>query len=77
MRERLKKTLALEETLGANWLNKVGVAFLVLGVVSLLVYQFGGTPAGKIFLGYTGACLLHHLRYEPRRGGTRAFFRSG
>lgn len=45
----------LEETLGGNWLNKLGIVILVFGVVSFLIWQFGGTPGGKIFLGYLTA----------------------
>ncbi len=45
----------LEETLGGNWLNKLGIVILVFGVVSFLIWQFGGTPHGKIFLGYLTA----------------------
>ncbi|MGH8459647.1 MAG: DUF2339 domain-containing protein, partial [Nevskiales bacterium] len=45
----------LEETLGGNWLNKLGIVILVFGVVSFLIWQFGGTAGGKIFLGYLTA----------------------
>ena len=45
----------LEETLGGNWLNKLGIVILAFGVVSFLIWQFGGTPGGKIVLGYLTA----------------------
>lgn len=56
--QRLRSALDLEETLGANWLNKVGITLLVLGVASFLIYQFGGTPGGKVTLGFIGGALL-------------------
>ena len=42
----------LEEALGANWLNKIGVVILVTGVALFLVYQLRQVgPAGKILVG--------------------------
>jgi hypothetical protein len=32
MRERMKKVSSIEETLGTNWLNKLGIIILVMGV---------------------------------------------
>jgi hypothetical protein len=45
-------TAELEELIGGNWLNKIGVAALVIGVALLTTYtlQYVG-PAGKIALG--------------------------
>ncbi len=46
--------------LGTNWLNKLGIVLLVLGVAFFLAYElktFG--PAGKVLVGYvTGAVML-------------------
>jgi Zn-dependent protease with chaperone function len=33
-------------------LNKLGVVLLVMGVALFLGYEFGGSPAGRVFLGY-------------------------
>ena len=50
----------LEETLGANWLNKLGAALLVLGVVFFLSYQLRTLgPLGKDLVGLAiGGTLL-------------------
>ncbi|MGH9555577.1 MAG: DUF2339 domain-containing protein, partial [Terriglobales bacterium] len=53
--EAASKRATLEETLGGNWLNKLGIVILVFGVVFFLIWKFGGTPGGKIFLGYLTA----------------------
>jgi len=43
----------LEESLGANWLNKIGTAAFVIGVALLLNYSMHYLgPQGKIALGY-------------------------
>lgn len=50
---RLRGWADLEERLGANWLNKIGVAAFVMGTAFFLNYsirQLG--PAGKITVGY-------------------------
>ena len=69
--ERFKSSLDLEETLETDWLNKLGIVILVLGVAFFLAYQRKTLgPAGKVLVGYTvGAVLLgagiwferHHL----------------
>lgn len=44
---------ALEETLGTNWLNKLGITILVLGLGLFGVYELGQLgPAGKVGLSY-------------------------
>lgn len=55
-----KSFFDLEETLGTNWLTKLGVILLVLGVVLFLASQWEKIPAiGKIGLGFAvGAGLL-------------------
>jgi hypothetical protein len=42
----MKSVFALEETLGTNWLNKLGIIILVLGVALFGVYEFNqlGAP---------------------------------
>ncbi|MGC2719282.1 MAG: DUF2339 domain-containing protein [Candidatus Acidiferrales bacterium] len=49
----------LEEVLGANWLNKIGITALVIGMALLLNYtmRYLG-PGGKILLGYVCSALL-------------------
>jgi hypothetical protein len=56
-RQRMKSVFALEETLGTNWLNKLGIVILVLGVALFGNYELGQlSPAGKVFLSYV-VCL--------------------
>ncbi|HLX82447.1 MAG TPA: DUF2339 domain-containing protein [Terriglobales bacterium] len=46
------RELGLEEMLGTNWLNKIGVGILVLGLAFFLAYQLQNLgPAGKVLLG--------------------------
>jgi len=57
--QHLKSSLDLEETLGTNWLNKLGIAILVLGVAFFLAYQLKTLgPAGKVLVGYAVGGLL-------------------
>ena len=49
----------LEETLGANWLNKIGTTAFVIGVALLLNYSMHYLgPVGKIALGYVLSATL-------------------
>jgi len=50
----------IEEALGTNWLSKLGITGLVLGVAFFLVYQMRTMgPGGKVMLGlFTGAAML-------------------
>ncbi len=57
--ERVKSSLDVEEMLGTNWLNKLGIVILVLGVAFFLAYQlktFG--PAGKVLVGFVTAGVM-------------------
>jgi uncharacterized membrane protein len=59
----------MEEMLGANWLNKLGVIILVIGVALFLAYQLKTLgPAGKILVGYvvSAALLIAGLLFEKR-----------
>jgi uncharacterized membrane protein len=48
-----RSLLNLEETLGTNWLNKLGITILVIGVALFLAYQLRELgPQGKITVGY-------------------------
>ena len=49
----------LEEALGANWLNKIGIVILVIGVALFLVYQLRQVgAAGKILVGLSVSAAL-------------------
>jgi hypothetical protein len=59
----------MEEMLGTNWLNKLGVIILVIGMALFLTYELKTLgPAGKILVGYVvGAALLTlGLLFEKR-----------
>ncbi len=58
--EKLRKALDLEETLGTNWLNKLGIVILVLGVALFGMYELSELgPHGKVLLlASLGAALL-------------------
>jgi Predicted membrane protein (DUF2339) len=58
-RQRLKSVFALEETLGTNWLNKLGIIILVLGVALFGIYELGQLgPLGKVGLSYVVSLML-------------------
>ncbi|HET7101924.1 MAG TPA: DUF2339 domain-containing protein, partial [Terriglobia bacterium] len=59
----------LEETLGTNWLNKLGIIILVIGVALFIGYQLRTLgPAGKDIVGLVvaAAMLGAGIRYERR-----------
>ncbi len=57
--DRVKSALDIEEALGTNWLNKLGIVILVLGVAFFLAYQLKTLgPAGKVLVGYVVGGLL-------------------
>jgi len=76
--DRVHSALNLEETLGANWLNKLGVVILVIGVFLFLGYEWRQMgPAGKITLGYlVSAVLLGGGFFLERRERYRIFARA-
>lgn len=50
---KAKSLLDAEEVLGTNWLNKLGVIILVIGVALFLAYELKALgPAGKILVGF-------------------------
>ncbi len=56
---RLKSSLDIEEMLGTNWLNKLGIVILVLGVAFFLAYQLKALgPAGKVLVGFVTAAVI-------------------
>jgi Predicted membrane protein (DUF2339) len=55
----VRSALDLEQMLGANWLSKIGVAILVLGVAFFLAWQLRELgPAGKVSVGVLVAAAL-------------------
>src|SRR5579872_2859219 len=64
------RLLNLEEALGTNWLNKLGIVILVIGVALFLAYQMRELgPAGKVMTGYlvSAAMLGAGVLFERRR----------
>jgi uncharacterized membrane protein len=54
-----RNILNLEETLGTNWLNKLGILILVIGVALFLAYEMRELgPAGKVGLGFTVCAVM-------------------
>src|SRR5437870_10659097 len=57
--KRMKSVFALEETLGRNWLNKLGITLLVLGIASFGIYELGQLgPLGKVGVSYAVSVAL-------------------
>jgi Predicted membrane protein (DUF2339) len=56
LRQRLKNVSSIEETLGTNWLNKLGIIILVVGVALFGIYELQALgPAGKVGISYAAA----------------------
>ncbi|HZD33381.1 MAG TPA: DUF2339 domain-containing protein, partial [Candidatus Angelobacter sp.] len=77
--DRLKGGLDLEEAMGANWLNKIGIVILVIGVALFLAYQLRQVgPAGKVLVGVlVSAALLGSGIWMERKPGYRVLGRAG
>src|SRR6202045_2177381 len=57
--DRFKSSLDIEEMMGTNWLNKLGIIILVLGVAFFLAYQLKTLgPAGKVMVGFATAAVM-------------------
>ena len=57
--QRMKTVSAIEETLGTNWLNKLGIIILVVGVALFGIYELGALgPLGKVGISYLAAFSL-------------------
>jgi hypothetical protein len=77
--QRFKSSLDLEETLGTDWLNRLGIVILVLGVAFFLAYELKTLgPVGKVLVGYAVSAVLlgagvwferHHLYRTLARAG--------
>ncbi len=74
-----KHSLSLEERLGANWLNKLGIVILVIGVTFFLAYQLHTLgPLGKTSVGYViSVTLLVGGLLLERRKKYQVFARAG
>ena len=77
--DRFKSSLDVEEMLGTNWLNKLGIVILVLGVAFFLAYQLKALgPAGKVLVGFvTAAVMLGAGIWFDRRERYRILARAG
>jgi hypothetical protein len=57
--QRMKTVSAIEETLGTNWLNKLGIIILVVGVALFGIYELGALgPLGKVGISYLASSFL-------------------
>jgi uncharacterized membrane protein len=57
--DRLKSSFDIEEMLGTNWLNKLGIVIFVLGVAFFLAYQLKTLgPGGKVLVGFVTAAVI-------------------
>src|SRR6185369_9383728 len=51
-----RSIFAIEETLGRNWLNKLGITLVVIGIASFGIYELGQVgPLGKVIASYAAA----------------------
>src|SRR4029077_8973053 len=74
-----KSALDLEEMLGTNWLNKIGISILVLGIAFFLAYQIRTLgPTGKVSVGYlVAAAMLSAGIWFERQERYRILARAG
>jgi len=72
-------SFSLEERLGANWLNKLGIAILVIGIAFFLAYELQTWgPVGKVACGYAvGLAMLAGGVWLERKPTYRIFARGG
>ena len=77
--DSVKGGFNLEEALGANWLNKIGIVILVFGVAFFLAYQLRQVgPAGKVLVGtLVSAAMLAAGIFLERRSGYGMIGRAG
>ena len=77
--ERLKGGFDLEEALGTNWLNKIGIVILVFGIAFFLAYQLRELgPAGKDLVGFVvSGVLLGGGLFLERKPGYSLIARAG
>ena len=59
MRERINKVSAFEELVGTNWLQKLGIVLLVLGVASFGIYELAALGSlGRVLVSSLAAVAL-------------------
>jgi hypothetical protein len=59
LQQRLKTVSSIEETLGTNWLYKIGIIILVVGVALFGIHELGTLgPLGKAAISYFTALFL-------------------
>jgi predicted membrane protein DUF2339 len=59
LQQRMKTVSAIEETLGTNWLNKLGIIILVVGVALFGIYELGALGSlGKVGISYLASAFL-------------------
>ena len=59
LQQRMKTVSAIEETLGTNWLNKLGIIILVVGVALFGIYELGALgQLGKVGVSYLASAFL-------------------
>jgi uncharacterized membrane protein len=77
--DQFKSSLDIEEMLGTDWLNKVGIVLVVLGVAFFLAYQLKTMgPSGKVLVGFvTSAVLLGAGIWFERADRYRILARAG
>jgi uncharacterized membrane protein len=75
----VKHVASLEERFGTNWLNKLGVGILVVGVAFFLAHQLSNMgPVGKALTGLAcGGILLAGGIWLERKPTYRVFARAG
>ena len=69
MQERIKKVFAMEETLGTNWLHKLGIIMLVMGIASFGIFEFstmGAVGKAAILFAASLALLIGGIVFEKR-----------
>ena len=77
--EPTEQPFSLEQTLGANWLNKIGIAILVIGLAFFLAYKLQTWgPGGKVLCGFAvSLALLGGGVWLERKPTYRIFARGG
>jgi predicted membrane protein DUF2339 len=59
LQQRMKTVSAIEETLGTNWLFKLGIIILVVGIAFFGIYELGALgPLGKALISYFTSIFL-------------------
>jgi hypothetical protein len=73
-----KQALDFEQALGSNWLSKIGIAILVLGIAFFLAWQLTELgPKGKVLVGVlTSAALIGAGSYFERNERYRTLARA-